>query len=192
MTTLVHRRALLAAAAAAVAGHGQARTDARHLPAPEPPLAGARLAGQGMLRFLGLAVYRARLWVSPGFRAERFTELPFALELSYQRTLAGAAIADRSVEEIHRASPLGDDQATAWRQALRAALPDVAEGDRLTGLYRPGEALELLHTTATQHRSLGRVGDAEFARRFMGIWLAPTTSEPALRLALLGDFAPAR
>ena len=28
--------------------------------------------------------------------------------------------------------------------------------------------------------------DAEFARRFFGIWLAPETSEPRLRAALLG------
>jgi len=36
---------------------------------------------------------------------------------------------------------------------------------------------------------VGEVKDAEFARRFFGIWLAPSTSEPALRQTLLGGAA---
>ena len=35
-------------------------------------LAGATLAGEGQMRFFGLRIYDARLWVTPGFEARRF------------------------------------------------------------------------------------------------------------------------
>ena len=34
-------------------------------------------------------------------------------------------------------------------------------------------------------RPLGEIADADFARRFFGIWLDPRTSAPELRAALL-------
>lgn len=39
-------------------------------------------------------------------------------------------------------------------------------------------------------KAVGEVADAEFAQRFFGIWLAPTTSEPQLREALLANTRP--
>ena len=164
-------------------------------PSGEPtkaPLEGTRLAGTGLLRFFGLQVYRARLWVSPGFAPERFSALPLALELYYLRSLSGSAIAKRSLDEMRRSGPIPDDKATVWLQALTAVMPNVADGDRLTGIYRPNDALELLYAQGQSQRSLGKVGDAEFATRFMGIWLAPVTSEPDLRRALLGGTATAQ
>ena len=43
-------------------------------------LMGATLAGEGQMRFLGLRIYDARLWVTPGFDASRFGAHPLALE----------------------------------------------------------------------------------------------------------------
>ena len=65
-------------------------------------LAGATLAGEGQMRFFGLRIYDARLWVTPGFEASRFGAHPLALELTYHRAFTGAAIAQRSVEEMQR------------------------------------------------------------------------------------------
>jgi len=55
-------------------------------------LAGATLAGEGQMRFFGLRIYDARLWVSPGFEASRFGAHPLALELTYHRAFTGASI----------------------------------------------------------------------------------------------------
>jgi len=38
----------------------------------------------------------------------------------------------------------------------------------------------------------GELREPEFARLFMGIWLAPQTSQPTLREALLGRMAATR
>ena len=145
------------------------------------PLAGTRMAGEGVLRFLGFEIYRARLWVPPGFDADNYTAQPLALELTYQRNFTAEAIAKRSIEEMRRVGSFTPQQATGWQQALQAALPDVKPGDRLLGLYQPGAGAVF----KMGGRVVGEVADAEFSRLFFGIWLSPQTSEPGLRQELI-------
>lgn len=150
-------------------------------PAASTPLAGARLVGQGTMRFLGLEVYRARLWAQPGFDADQYSAHPLALELTYQRNFTAEVIAKRSIEEMRRVGSFTPQQATRWQQALQAALPDVKPGDRLLGLYQPGAGAVF----KMGGRVVGEVADAEFSRLFFGIWLSPQTSEPGLRQELI-------
>ena len=145
------------------------------------PLPGTVLAGQGTMRFFGLEVYQARLWVSPGFAPERYADQPLALALTYQRNFTAEAIAKRSIEEMRRVGSFTPQQATRWQQALQAALPDVKPGDRLLGLYQPGAGAVF----KMGGRVVGEVADAEFSRLFFGIWLSPQTSEPGLRQELI-------
>jgi Chalcone isomerase-like len=148
---------------------------AQALPAP-------RLQGSGVLRFFGLKVYEARLWVGESFAATRFVDHAFALELQYARKLQGAAIAQRSIVEMRRAGPLNEPQAQAWEAALVSAFPNVDAGDRLSGVHLPGQATRFFHNG----RATADVADPNFGRAFFGIWLADTTSEPELRRQLIG------
>lgn len=145
-------------------------------------LPGARLQGRGRLSFLGLHVYDARLWVGEGFVAERYAEHALALEVAYARTLYGRLIAERSLTEMKRAGDIDAARGARWLAAMQRIFPDVAAGDRLTCVQRPGESAHFFFNAAPR----GEVRDAKFARRFFGIWLAPQTSEPRLRDALLG------
>lgn len=179
------RWAIAGGAAVALAGASAnpvAEPEARATPAwVRQSLAGATLAGEGQMRFFGLRIYDARLWVTPGFQARSFGEHPLALELTYHRAFTGAAIAQRSVEEMQRQAALAPAQAERWQQRLAAVLLDVRPGDRLTGLYQPGQGMWLWRGS----QALGAIDDAELARLFFGIWLSPRTSEPGLRSALL-------
>lgn len=141
----------------------------------------ARPAGQARLRFWGLDVYDATLWVAPGFRSADYAAHGFALQLNYLRNFEGADIARRSLEEMRRLASLSPAQVSRWQSALASLLPNVRPGDRLTGVHRPGRSALFLLNDAP----LGEIGDAEFSRLFFGIWLASQTSEPALRQALL-------
>lgn len=142
----------------------------------------ARLAGEGVLRWLGLRVYEARLWVGAGgIDPVRLADSAFALELRYARALAGEAIARRSHEEIARLG-FGDPQRRdAWLDAMRRIFPDVAEGDRLTGIHRPGAGVSFYRND----RRIGRVDDPQFGAAFFAIWLDPRTTAPELRGRLL-------
>jgi hypothetical protein len=155
--------------------------------APPPPelrelLPSARLSGQGRLRFLGLLVYDARLWVGEGFEAERYADLPFALELIYARKLVGAQIAERSLQEMQRVPGISTTQADRWLAEMGEAFPDIQANDRLIGVHQPRNGARFL----LNGRLRRDIADTDFARRFFGIWLGESTSQPALRLALLG------
>lgn len=175
------RRLLLMAAAGAV------------LPAsagtPPPELQQAlpevRLRGEGRLRFLGLHVYDIRLWTPGDFAPERWAEAPFALEIQYARPLVGKAIAERSLQEMQRQGSVPAERAQRWLAEMERVFPDVKQGDRLLGLKQPGIGAAFY----LNGRLRGEVRDADFARRFFGIWLAPQTSEPGLRQRLLGSGA---
>lgn len=187
------RVALALAAAAAFGlsvGPAPLRADpaaASALPASVRAALGApRLAGTGSLRWFGLRIYDAALWTGPeGPDPFDPARQPFALELRYARSLSGAAIADRSAEEIARLG-LGDAAARqSWHQRMLRLFPDVSDGDRILGLHRPGLAARFYLNGAP----LGEVSDPGFGPAFFAIWLDERTVAPGLRQALLGPAA---
>lgn len=177
------RRSLLLGFALAPLTAGAATAPPSEVAAELP---GARLQGSGRLTFLGLHIYDARLWIADGFAAEHFERHALALELQYARTLYGRLIAERSLEEMQRVGGFSDAQAQRWLGALTQTFPDVSKGDRITGVQQPQVAARFFHNGTLR----GELRDADFARRFFGIWLAPQTSEPKLRQSLLGAALP--
>jgi Chalcone isomerase-like len=168
-----------------VPAHAQAQAQVP-TPAVPPELAselpGARLQGQGRLRFLGLRVYDAKLWVGPQALAEAWANVPFALEIDYARELKGAQIAERSLAEMKRQAEIPAAAAARWLALMAQLFPDVKKGDRLSALNLPGNGARFFLNGTLR----GEPRDAEFAQLFFGIWLSPQTSEPSLREALLG------
>lgn len=176
------RRRLLGVAAALAAWPG---AWAQAAPPPEVALElpGARLQGQGSLRYFGLRIYDAFLWTRAPLVAADLDSAPLALELRYARSLRGPLIAERSLQEMRRQGELDDERARRWLDAMARLFPDVTDGDRITGVHRPGDGARF-HVNG---RLTGELRDPLFSRRFFGIWLSPRTSEPQLRAALLGS-----
>jgi hypothetical protein len=153
---------------------------------PTPPevsseLPGARLLGSGRLTYFLFHVYDARLWAGSEFGVTRFDQVPLALELEYARSFDNADIAERSIEEMRRSGPIAPEKVTRWMAAMKQAFPDVASGDRVTGVQVPGVAARFF----VNGKLTGEIRDPEFTRLFFGIWLSIRTSEPRLREALL-------
>jgi hypothetical protein len=155
----------------------------RTLPSPWPQ---ARQLGTAKLRFFGLPIYDAALWSPPGLAVNRYANTPFALELRYLRSLSGAAIAQRSLEEMRRGGALAQATETQWLSDMRAIFPDVQSGERITGVNLPQQGVRFY----VNGQAKGEVMDPAFGERFFGMWLAPWTSEPAMRLALLQGLTP--
>lgn len=141
----------------------------------------ARLIGQARLTVWGFDIYDARLWASAPFTAASVAASALALELNYLRNFQAIEIAERSLKEMRRSQPVSDAQAALWTAEMLRVIPDVRKGDRLTAVHRPGQGAAFW----VNGRASGEVPDADFARRFFGIWLSPDTSEPRLREALL-------
>ena len=142
--------------------------------------------GEGRLRYLLWDVYDATLWALAGFRGVQYAEQAFALELRYLRSLSSAALVDASMQEMRRLGSLDASKEAAWTAAMQSAFADVQEGDRITGVHRPGAGAQFYFNG----RLRASVNDAAFARAFFGIWLSPSTREPRLRNALLAGSAP--
>lgn len=146
----------------------------------------AREQGSGILRFLGMRVYEATLWVAARpvtapIPIEGPFEREFVLELHYAISARGERIAELSAREIARIGQGSEAQRAAWLGQMKALFPDVASGDRLAGHYRPGEATRFFFNGMP----MGEVADPAFGRAFFGIWLDRRSSEPELREALL-------
>ena len=170
------RRQLLGAAVAWLALPSAARATPVW-PEVRAALPEARLAGASRLRVWGLDVYDAQLWVGPDFRASQFESHPLALSLGYLRALKGPLIAERSLKEMRALGDLSRTQAEVWLRAMTQIFPDVKPADRLTGLHQPGVGARFWLNA----QPIGQVADARFSELFFGIWLAPASSEPALR-----------
>lgn len=138
------------------------------------------------MRFFGLNIYDATLWVDAGFRAASFARHGLVLELAYLRALQRDLIAKRSLTEMRRVGEFSEQQAQAWQAAMQASFVDVAAGDRITGLHDPAFGARFWFNTQPRPP----IADPEFSRLFFGIWLSSATSEPALRLALLARATP--
>ena len=179
------RRLLLQRLGAAAIACGAVRSWADVAPPPEvtAELPGARLRGNGLMTFLGLKIYDARLWVQEGFRPDSWWQSPLALELDYHRSLVGKLIAERSLTEMRRVDTVDDARGQQWLARMTAIFPDVKEGDRIVGVQHPGQPVRFY----MNGQQRGEVSDLAFARPFFGIWLSPRTSEPGLRSALIGE-----
>jgi Chalcone isomerase-like len=145
-------------------------------------ISGAQLSGTGKLTFFGLNVYEANLWVTSDFKPTDFQNHAFALDLQYLRNFAGDAIAKRSIEEMQRIEPIPEQQAQKWLATLKSVIPDIRKGDRLIGTHQPNVGMVFWHNG----KRSGEIKDAAFSRQFFAIWLSLKTSEPKLRVALLG------
>jgi hypothetical protein len=152
-------------------------------PAVAEQLPEVRIRGGGELTFLGLSIYDAHLYRNAGARGECAPDEPFALQLVYKRRLYGDRIAARSVEEMTKLGFGTKEQRARWGELLKQLLPDVNDGDSLTGVNVPMRGVRFFQNG----NPIGFVDDREFARAFFGIWLDPRTSEPALRKQLLGE-----
>ncbi len=182
------RVALLAGAACLACAWAPCRADAAlRAPAPvERALGVARLSGSAELRWWGLDIYRAWLWVGPhGLDPDHLGAQPFALELRYARSLRGADIADKSAELIARLGLGSPAQLRDWRARMREVFPDVRAGDTLLGLYLPGAPAGARTRFLFDDRPIGTIEGRDFAQAFFSIWLSPRSSEPDLRRALL-------
>jgi hypothetical protein len=145
----------------------------------------AKLIGQTRLSVWGFKIYDARLWSPPGLNPRNFASQPMALDLAYLRDFTAADIVERSLKEMRRSASVSATQAQQWTAEMLRVFPDVKAGDRVLFLHRPGISARFW----LNGRPVGEIADPEFARLFFGIWLSPQTSEPAMRLALLGSTA---
>ena len=144
-------------------------------------LPAAQRLGEGEVTWLGVRLHSARLWAAGPVQD---WSQPFALELTYHRSLSRDTLVQASLQEMRRlgGGSVTDRQISAWSDTMAAAFVDVRPGMRITGVYLPQEGCRFY----VDGRLAREVADPAFARAFFAIWLDPRARDPQLRQRLLG------
>ena len=144
-----------------------------------PILSKVNLVGSGVLKYLLWNVYEAQLYAP---KAKYNTESTFALKLTYFRNFKGRSIAERSVQEMSEEGCQENTIKQSWLEQMEAIFPDVREGTSLVGV-KTEEGYSKFYKNS---ELVGEIRDSKFSKCFFDIWLSPRTSEPTLRMNLLG------
>jgi hypothetical protein len=142
-------------------------------------LPGAQSVGQAPYRVLTFHVFDAELWAE---RAAFSWERPFALSLTYQRSIPARAIVNRTITEMTQRGAGTAQSLEPLRTRLETCFADVRPGDRITGVSTG-------QNTARFYYNGARRCDVEwtgFRRDFFGIWLDARGSQRALSTQLRG------
>ena len=176
MQIFLQRMASLLLALSVVVPHSFAG-EAAHI---ESAISQAQTQGSGRLNFWGLHVYDATL-----YRSSAKDSSEFALDIQYQKSFKGTAIASRTVDEMKNIG-IPEAQASAWGKELAAVLPNIESGQSLTAVYTPKQGTIFFH----DGKKIAQISGVDFSKAFFGIWLDSKTSVPKLRTELLGKGCP--
>jgi hypothetical protein len=140
----------------------------------------AKLQGSGRFNWWGLHIYDASF-----YRAGAPSSQEFAIDIRYQKSFTGAAIANSSAEEMKKIG-VPDAQSALWGKELAKIFPNIEPGQALTAVYAPKQGTIFYH----DGKRIAQIPSVEFSKAFFGIWLDPKTSAPKLRSELLGQGCP--
>lgn len=125
---------------------------------------GAQQVGEARYHLLSIQLFEAQLWTGSG--AFAWSE-PFAITLTYDRSARSSTLVNRSIAEISQRGG-GNARALApLRAQLENCFPNVAQGDRITGVSTGPNTARIYHNGA-QRCTVEWPG---FRRHFFGIWL---------------------
>ena len=138
------------------------------------------LSGTGVLRLTVFEIYRVSLYVdATDIPARDAPTTPCALVFHYLRRVRAEDLFASTVAEMERVS--GAPVPLQWRAELRALVPDVVRGDRLTALV---DAVGSRLTLFFNGRLLGHLDHPSCAAHFAAVWTSPSARFPELRDAL--------
>ena len=142
-----------------------------------------QMQGTGALRFFGFKAYDASLWTAGPAKGNPLTDKTlFALEIAYNTGIKADDIVNVSLVEMARLKKLSDAQIKSWTADMQRSFPNVAQGDRLTGVYVPKVGTRFFFN----NRLIAEINDPAFGDAFFAIWLDEGTKRAELRRALLG------
>jgi len=142
-----------------------------------------QLVGEARLKVLFWSVYDSRLYTADG--AYTPDKRPVKLELDYLRDFKAVHLVDRTLEEWQQQG-LENPRQLEWVDALTTIWPDISKGDTLALEVDSQSISRFFHNGEL----IGTLKDPDFGPSFLAIWLSEKTSQPELRLTLIGEDTP--
>lgn len=127
-------------------------------------LPGAQKVGEARYTLLAISLFRAELFTATGnFSWER----PFALTLNYERAAPQSVLLNRTVREMSQRGGVTAASLAPLRTQLAVCFPNIAQGDRITGVSTGANTARFYHNGA----QICEIDWPGFRRNFFGIWL---------------------
>jgi hypothetical protein len=138
-----------------------------------------KLVGKAQFSVLFWDIYASRLYTLSGKYEGVKPSVLF--EITYQKDITRKDLVERTIEQWQH---LGVKESDYQRFVLplRTLWPDITKGDKLALQVGVNKSVFYMND-----KYLGQIEDKWFAGLFLDIWLSPKTSQPKLRLHLLGD-----
>jgi hypothetical protein len=128
-------------------------------------LPGSQMVGHATYEALSVRLFSAELWADGGAFA---WDRPFALSLTYERSARASTLVNRSISEMTSRGAGSARTLAPLRARLTACFPNIARGDRITGVSTGPNTARFYYNGA----QLCDVTWPNFSRHFFGIWLA--------------------
>ncbi|NRD74257.1 chalcone isomerase family protein [Shewanella sp. VB17] len=149
------------------------------------PLPQMTKLGEGEMRYLFWTLYRAELYVDASpYQQDHYPKL---LKIEYFKNISQADLLNATKEQWQH---IGIDERliTDWLEQLNRIWPNINEGDQLI-IYVDDERRSTFYSGGHDlpDQELGVINDDNFGPAFLDIWLSEKTSEPQLRMKLLGE-----
>ncbi|MBA6390994.1 chalcone isomerase family protein [Colwellia sp. BRX10-3] len=139
------------------------------------------LLGKAKFSVLFWDIYESSLLTTDGQRPFSNTCQHSLFEIHYLRAISKKELLDNTISQWQHLS-INENEYSAFLPLLENIWLDINAGDRLSMLNQKGTTIFYLN-----RKYLGEIQSVTFAKTFLGIWLDENTSEPKLRLKLLGD-----
>lgn len=134
--------------------------------------------GDGVYRRFGFRIYHATLWAM-GNNWE--PQKPFLLELHYVRSISKDTLVESIIDDIRDQNVADENELNKWEGTLSSILPDVEDGDTLSGLSMPGAKTKIFKNA----KEIATIDDDSLSRAFFNMWFGDQ-ADPDLRKELLG------
>jgi len=140
--------------------------------------------GEGEMSFLFWTLYHAELYVDE--LPYQQDDYPKLLKIEYFKNINKDDLLNATKEQWQHIG-INESLITDWLAQLKNIWPDIYEGDQLI-IYVNGEGQSIFYSDISDvsTQELGVINDQYFGPAFLDIWLSEKTSEPELRVKLLG------
>lgn len=132
----------------------------------------AQKVGETRYQILSIPLFEAELYTASG--AFSWAQ-PFALSLTYERSVRQSTLLDRTMSEMSQRGAGSVQSLAPLRAQLARCFPNIADGDRMTGVSTGANTATFYHNGAERCT----IEWPNFRRHFFGIWLAGRDSRSA-------------
>ena len=137
--------------------------------------------GETTFSILFWDLYKSQLLTTSGKYPIEIKKDDLIMDIRYLADISSDDLIERTIEQWQHLG-IAPENYQGFLPDLKAIWPNITDGDSLSLLLHQGRSVFYYN-----QQYVGVINDPKFGQIFLAIWLSEKTSEPSLRLELLGS-----